>query len=196
MTRQQPPGQRIRADPANWVEKHGDYLFRYSLSRLRQPEEAEDLVQETFLSALRAQEQFAGHSSERTWLFCILKRKIVDRLRRKGRERPVSDFAAADQWADNLFDERGHWKRGPGEWGDDPISTFEKKEFWSVFSRCLGKLPQRLADDFTLREVEDLEGREVCKALDVSASNLWVMLHRARLRLWRCLELNWFRANK
>jgi RNA polymerase sigma-70 factor (ECF subfamily) len=179
-------------DPAGWVDRHGDYLFRYALARLRRREAAEDLVQETFLAALGARERFAGGSSERSWLVGILKRKILDHFRRKAREQPVSDFAAPDCWAEALFDKRGNWKRKPGAWDSGPGATCERAEFWEAFARCLGKLPGRLADAFTLREVEGVASREVCKALDISATNLWVMLYRARLRLWRCLDSNWF----
>jgi RNA polymerase sigma-70 factor (ECF subfamily) len=178
------------------VDDHGDYLFRFAASRLRKREVAEDLVQETFLAALGARDRFAGASSERTWLVAILKRKIVDHLRRKDQERTVSDLAASDRWVEALFDERGNWKKKPGKWPSDPSSALEKQEFWAIFMSCLRKLPDRLADAFTLREVEELDGAEVCKVLNISANNLWVMLHRARLGLWRCLEVNWFGTKK
>jgi len=100
-------GRQLPTNPAKWVDEHGDYLFRFALSRLRQREVAEDLVQETLLAAIRARDRFTGASSERTWLVGILKRKIVDHLRRKGREQPVSDLAASDRWAEALFDEIG-----------------------------------------------------------------------------------------
>jgi RNA polymerase sigma-70 factor (TIGR02943 family) len=196
MANEQLLGQEMATNPAGWVDQYGDYLFRYALSRLRQREVAEDLVQETFVAALRARERFAGASSERTWLTGILKRKIVDHLRRKGHEQPVSDLTASDRWAEALFDERGNWKKKPGKWPSDPSAALEKQEFWAIFRACLGKLPERLANAFTLREMEELDSREVCKALNVSANNLWVMLHRARLGLWRCLEVNWFGTKK
>ena len=104
-------------DPASWVDRHGDYLFRYALARLHQVELAEDLVQDTFLGALRGREQFAGASSERTWLVSILKRKIIDHLRRQHREQPASDIAA-DGWMDELFDHSGHWKKAPARWAN------------------------------------------------------------------------------
>lgn len=180
----------MELNPAKWVEQHGDFLYRYALVRLGRPETAEDAVQETFVGALRGREQFKGACSERTWLVSILKRKIIDYLRRKGREQPVSNLGD-DDWEGELFDRNGHWKKGPPAWSS-PDAAVERAEFWSVFSQCLGKLPERLAEAFSLREMDGVENAEVCKALAVSPGNLSVLLHRARLRLWRCLGINWF----
>jgi len=186
-----------RTDPEHWVDQHGDYLFRYALLRLRDPELAEDVVQEIFLAALQAREKFSGRSSERTWLVGILKHKIVDHIRKASRERPFSDIESSADAADTLhpmeklFDEKGKWKVAPIEW-TGPNTVLERKEFWEVFERCLSDLPARLCDAFSLREMDGLSTEEVCNVLHVSATNFWVMLHRARMRLRRCLEINWF----
>ena len=177
-------------DPASWVDRHGDYLFRIALTRLRNAELAEDIVQEVFLAALRCRDQFKGASSERTWLTAILKRKIVDRFRRQHREQPASSLTGGG-WIDDLFDETGHWKTRQSPWSD-PGTAFENVEFWATFSKCLGKLPRRLADAFSLREFETMDSDEVCKVLGVSATNFWVMMHRARMQLARCLDIHWF----
>jgi RNA polymerase sigma-70 factor (ECF subfamily) len=139
---------------------------------------------------LQGRDQFAGACSERTWLISILKRKLIDHFRRQQREQPISDLAP-DLWMDELFDQHGHWKKAPARW-TSPSAAFENAEFWSTFSHCLGKLPRRLADAFSLREMDELASAEVCKVLAVSPTNLWVILHRARLRLWHCLDLHWF----
>lgn len=178
-------------DPSRWLDEYGDYLFRYAVLRLRQHELAEDVVQETFLAALQQRQRFAGRSSVKSWLVSILKHKIVDALRRKGRESPASDVAASGAFLDHWFNPRGKWRIKPKDWGD-PSAALEGKEFWAVFLRCLSKLPARLADAFVLRELEVQSTNQVRKALRVSAGNLWVLLHRARLRLWRCLDVNWF----
>lgn len=181
-------------DPETWVDEHGDYLFRYALARVHDPERAEDLVQETFLSALEGADRFRGRSSLRTWLVGILKHKIVDHIRRRSRERAASDVEAGAETVEDLYDERGHWKEGPGLWPQDPQAVLENKEFWAAFHHCMFELPSRLADAFTLRELEGLSGEEVCKVLDVTPTNLWVMMYRARMHLRRCLEMNWFRS--
>jgi len=180
------------SDPENWVDQHGDYLFGYALLRLRDPRTAEDMVQETFLAALQARDNFAGRSSERTWLVGILKHKILNHLCRNSRERPISDVESPVDRMEEFFDDRGRLKATATEWATDPSRVFEQKEFWEVLQRCLSRLPVRLSEAFLLREMDELSSEEICNVLNVSVTNLRVMLHRARLRLRLCLELNWF----
>jgi len=186
-------GERI--DPERWVETHGDALYRFALLRLRDPKAAEEIVQETFLAALQSRDRFLGQSSERSWLIGILKHKVIDHFRKNRRERPVDDIGSFEEEIEGLFDENGHWKRdetGPCEWAADPALLLERKEFWSAMERCLSKLPGRMASAFSLREIDDIDSREVCETLAISASNLWVLLHRARLQLRKCLEVHFF----
>ena len=178
--------------PEQWVDRYGNDLFRYALLRLRDSQFAEDVVQETFLGALRASKSFSGRSSEKTWLFGILKHKIVDHIRRASRERTVEDPGTPEDTGIDLFDDRGKWREMPTEWAADPSTILEQKEFQDVLEKCLEDLPPRLGDAFSLREMDGLNSKEVCKVLGVSATNLWVMLYRARMRLRRCLEMNWF----
>ena len=102
-------------DPATWVDQHGDFLFRYALSRLGNRTVAEDLVQETFLAALRAEKNFSGRSVERTWFVGILKHKIVDYLRRQDRERPVSAVNSSGEKGEEPFDKSGWWQVKPAQ---------------------------------------------------------------------------------
>ena len=179
-------------DPATWVDRHGDFLFRFALSRLGNRTAAEDMVQETFLAALRARGDFSGKSAERTWFVGILKHKIVDHLRRQGRERPVSAVNSSGEMGDELFDKSGWWQVKPANWPADPGEVLETKEFWEAFRHCLENLPQRLSTVFSLREMDELPTDEVCEALKVTPGNLGVLLYRARMGLRRCLEINWF----
>jgi len=179
-------------NPQSWVDQYGDFLFGYALSRVQDPGVAEDLVQEAFLGALKGRQNFQGRSSERTWLTGILKHKIVDYFRRQSKEEPAHDTKSFPDSPGALFDGKGKWKRPPTEWVPDPMELIEKKEFWRVLQGCLSELPGRLAHAFTLREIDGLDTREICKVLDISATNLWVRLHRARMTLRRCLEINWF----
>ena len=179
-------------DPESWVDEHGDALFRYALFRIQDGQVAEDLVQETFLAALRAKDSFAGRSSVRTWLFGILKHKIIDHIRKVSRERPAEDIEKIASFTGETFDERGGWNSRPAEWSTDPSLLFQQREFWDILQHCLSQLPQRLQQAFTLRELDGFSAEEVRKILKVSATNGGVMLHRARLRLRGCLETNWF----
>jgi RNA polymerase sigma-70 factor (ECF subfamily) len=153
---------------------------------------AEDLVQETFLAALRAEKNFSGRSAERTWFVGILKHKIVDYLRRQGRERPISVVNSSGEMSEELFDKKGWWRVKPIKWSAKPSDVVEKAEFWQAFRHCLENLPQRLATVFSLREMDELSTNEICDALKVTPGNLGVLLYRARMGLRRCLEINWF----
>lgn len=176
------------------IEKERGYLLRYALLQLRNPAQAEDVVQETLLAALEGRERFAGKSALRTWLTGILKHKVIDHLRRSGREQQLTgtddDRAEADV-VDALFAEDGHWRDTPADWGN-PAGAFENSRFWTAFELCLQRLPARTAKVFTMREVMDLTTDEICQELGITTTNCWVMLHRARLTLRECLELTWF----
>jgi len=185
-------GQNQIEDPETWVDEHGDSLFRYALFRIQDAQAAEDLVQETFLAALRGKDSFAGRSSLRTWLFGILKHKIIDHIRKISRERPEGDIETVANLADKTFDEQGVWKSQPAKWTTDPGLLFQQQEFWEMLQYCLSELPPRLNQVFTLRELDELTAEEVRKILQVSPTNGGVMLHRARMRLRECLEINWF----
>ena len=184
----------LEQNPETWVDRHGDALYRYAMLRVRSPEAVADIVQETFLHALRAREGFAGRSTERTWLIGILRHKILDHYRRTAANATERAISAHEEASDAEYDTRGHWQNAPKSWGDDPSRAIETKEFWSVFHGCLGKMPRSLADPFLLREVDGLDSVEVQRELGLSPANLWTRLHRARALLRGCLERNWFES--
>jgi len=202
MTGQLLKQEKKDSDPHNWVDEHGDYLFRYAMSRLNNRSLAEDMVQDTFLSALKAYEKFDGKSSERTWFTSILKHKIIDHFRKLSRRQESSlDKTETDDPADDFRQQgfmKGAWitQKAPADWGDHPENAFEQNEFMDVFQYCLTRLPEWIAGVFSMRELEELESDEICKELGITPSNLWVMLHRARSLLRRCIEHNWFLAGK
>ncbi len=180
------------ADPRTWFERHGDYLYRFALARVRRAEAAEDLVQEALLAAWRNRAEFDGRSSERTWLTAILKRKAIDWLRNRVREQLREAEQPADRFADDLFDRRGGWKTAPDRWARDAVEPLDRAEFWATLHACMGKLPERMHAVFVLRYLDEAAADEVCRELGLTPSNLWVLLHRARLRMWWCLSKNWF----
>lgn len=181
------------SNPDEWVERYGDTLFRFALLRVRDPDVAQDLVQETLVAALGSRHRFAGRSAERSWLVGILKHKIFDHFRQRGKEALADDSRVIEEAGEDeaTFDQDGHWKShllGPGRWPGDPSLLIEQKEFWRVLKQALSELPPRMATAFVLREVDGLETKEICDMLHVSPANLWVILHRARKQLRNKLE--------
>ena len=160
------------------------------MSRLRDRQLAEEVVQETFLAALRARDRFTGASSERTWLVAILKNKVVDLFRRAGRERPVQEIAADDEVTGALFEHR-YRRTSPRVWPRDVDATVADREFREALARCLDRLPDRMGLAFRLREADGLGTDEICKILEISTTNLATLLYRARARLRTCLDETW-----
>jgi len=189
------------SDPERWVELYGDYLFKYALIRLRDAARAEDAVQETFLAALKGGQTFAGRSQEKSWLIGILKNKVYDHFRKAGRETSFTDMAFyADEESDRFVADgarEGSWihELGPLEW-PKLGESLDNEQFWQTYRDCSNKLPKNVAAVFNLRELDGVESKEICALLSISESNLWVMLHRARMALRRCLETNWFAKEK
>jgi RNA polymerase sigma-70 factor (TIGR02943 family) len=174
----------------NWVETHGDYLFNFALGQVRDQHIAEDLVQETFLAAVKAQQNFSGRSSERTWLVGILRHKLYDHLRKTCRERAVRvDPLPADD--DSAFEDSMAWVHQMAAESTSPSRRIELAEFREQLECAMGKLPPRIAQVFQLYSIEERPNQEVCERLNISESNLWVMLHRARKQLRSELDKWW-----
>lgn len=176
----------------NWLNEHGDYLYRFALARLRDTHQAEDAVQETMLAAIKSN-SFEGESSARTWLTGILKHKIIDAQRKQIREQPISDLIdldASDTSMDDFFDSTGHWLDKP-QTLEMPDNALEQKQFLTILSACLDKLPTKLAAIFSMRDIHEIDNENICKELDITATNAWVMLYRARMGLRKCLESSW-----
>jgi RNA polymerase sigma-70 factor (ECF subfamily) len=189
------PQSTTTSDPSQWVDEHGDALYRYAFLRTRDADLAEEMVQECLVAALGARASFAGQSSERTWLVGILKRKIIDHARRSARERPVEQpetLQPGESVEATFFDKAGLWKAKLASWGGDPRQLLENQEFWEVFRACLKALPSALAEAFLLRDMDRVESQEICEVLGLTPTNLWTRLHRARLALRACLESHWF----
>ena len=168
-------------------------LLRYARLQLRNEAWAEDTVSETLLAALEKPGAFAERSQPATWLIGILKHKIVDQLRRRAREVSLdqADDDDGEALENALFDASGHFIERPADWGN-PEASLGQRQFIEVLDACVEKLPERLGRVFMMREWLELETDEICKQLSITTTNLGVMLHRARLRLRECLQLNWF----
>lgn len=181
-------GEDVRINSDLWVDLYGDALFRFALARISNRGAAEDLVQETFLAALRSSDRFKGRSSEKTWMFAILKHKIVDYYRKNKTREAAFDTSADAHSVDRLFNAKGAWHARPSHWSVDPGKAQETREFLDHLYRCLADLPQRNAEAFIYKEIDGLSTKQICKRLDISSSNCWVMLYRARMLLRKCLD--------
>jgi RNA polymerase sigma-70 factor (TIGR02943 family) len=166
-------------------------LLRYAHLQLRNPAWAEDAVSETLIVALEKPQAFEGRAQPKTWLIGILKHKLVDQVRKHARECSLTTWDDETPIEDLLFDETGHFRDAPLEWGD-PQAVVNQTQFITVLDACVEKLPNQLGRVFLMREWLELETDEICKELVITPTNLWVMLHRARLRLRECLQINWF----
>jgi len=168
-------------------------LVRFARLQLRDAAAGEDAVQEALLAATANARNFDGASAAATWVFAILKNKLIDEFRRRSRSPVVAmeDEVALEDQLEAQFDGRGHWREPPPAWSD-PAAALEQKRFWEVSEICISSLPERPARVFGMRELMGMETEEICKELGISASNCWVLLHRARLGLRDCLSRRWF----
>ena len=177
------------------VEGLRPQLLRFARSQLRNDAWAEDAVSDTLLAALEKPQSFAGNSQLKTWLVGILKHKVIDQLRRHSREATVLTTDDGEDLDESLFAPDGHWRAAPQDWGD-PEAACGRREFFEVLEACMEHLPPTQGRVFMMREWLELETDEICKELTITATNLWVLLHRARLRLRECLQAGWFNAKR
>ena len=172
-----------------------DYLLRFARLQLRNDAWAEDAVSETVLAALAKPQSFGNRSQLKTWLVGILKHKVVDALRHHHREVSGLDNTDDDSSADPLeaiaFKADGHFTEQPADWGN-PEQQASSQQFFAILEACASKLPAAQGRLFLMREWLELSSEEICKELQLTPTNLYVQLHRARLRLRECLELHWF----
>jgi RNA polymerase sigma-70 factor (ECF subfamily) len=180
-------------DIARQLETLRPQLLRFARHQLRNPAWAEDAVSETLVAALEKPHAFAGASQLKTWLVGILKHKVVDQLRRHAREAVSLSAEDGEDIDELLFDASGHWREAPRDWGD-PEHALRERQFFEVLEACVERLPAAQGRVFMMREWLELESDEICKELSITATNLWVLLHRARLRLRDCLQAGWFDA--
>ncbi len=192
---------KVELIPENWIKDYGDYLYNYAFVRLNDKDAAIDLVQDTFVAALKAMGAFEGRSSEKTWLFSILKRKIIDHYRKAGRNKELKlvdkNFSNSEN-SDLPFygDEnvmQGSWKadRVPQDWKMSPDSAVENEELSEILKQCISSLPEKWESVFTLKLIDELSTDQICKEMDITSSNLWVILHRAKLQLRECVSTKW-----
>lgn len=184
----------VEVNPSEWVSKYGNFLYIYAYSRVQSKELSEDLVQETFLSALKGLGSFRGDSTVQTWLTSILRRKVIDHYRKMStkKETVASQFATPFQ---NEDANEGHWilERAPKDWHSETEDPLQQDEFQKILELCLSLLPDKWKSVFILKVLEEMQSDEVCKEIGCTASNLWVIIHRAKLQLRECIENKWLK---
>lgn len=177
-------------DPNKWIDHYSDYLFNYTITRVNDREIAKDLVQDTFFAGLKSMGNFKGEANERTWLIAILKRKIIDHYRKinskKGKAEIRMDYTTDDH---------------EGDWLEERISdenqlnaeqALENSELGDAIYECMDKLPKKQAMVFKMKTILGQDTETICNELNITSSNLWVIIHRARTQMAECLEKNWF----
>lgn len=178
-------------NPYQWIEKYADYLYSYALHRIDDPEQSQDLVQETFLAALEKMKKFEGRSSEKTWLTSILRNKIFDIYR--ARTSGLKKVLLSESYPEFFNQADGHWKVEfrPKEFSVHDKDAIESKEFNHILQECLKKLPTLWIAVFKMKYMEDEIAKDICNELEVTPANYWVIIHRAKINLRACLQKYW-----
>lgn len=183
--------QKSGIEPEQWVDLFGDYLFRYALMRLRDHDAARDAIQETFLAGIKNFSQYDGRVEVKYWLRGILRFKIVDHIRKAAKDQVVEHIDDEHVLDSLLFKASGIPTMRPAPWHFNPNQAFDSEDFWPIFEDCLDKLKEPIRQAFVLKMVEDMDADEVCKILGIKPNHLWVLNHRARTQLKKCLEAKW-----
>ena len=177
--------------PNKWIDDYADYLFNYAITRVNNSDIAKDLVQETFFAGLKSAKNFQGKSTERTWLVSILKRKVIDYYRKINSKKGQAEVRMS------FYDDgenEGNWieEHVPQSWTSEVEKNIENNELKSQLDQCIDKLPEKYAMVFRMKTIHEFDTKEICKELNITPSNLWVIIHRARTQLRNCMEKNWF----
>lgn len=177
--------------PETWVDRYSDYLYNYTIVRVNDHEVAQDIISDTFLAGLKSKDNFKGEATERTWLISILKRKIIDHYRRTNSNKGKAEVRI------NYNDTNNE-----GDWLEEQVEDFsemnaqesmENEELGLAILGCLDSINEKQAEIFKLKTIDGIDTETICNEYNITPSNLWVIIHRARKALADCLETNWFK---
>ncbi|WP_027127067.1 sigma-70 family RNA polymerase sigma factor [Gelidibacter mesophilus] len=179
-------------NPKKWIERYSDYLFNYTITRVNDREIAKDILQDTFFAGLKSMKNFKGEATERTWLISILKRKIIDYYRKINSKKGQAEV----RMTYNTDENEGDWleERVEDEGYLNAEEILENSELGDAIYNCLDKLPEKQATVFKMKTILNYETETICNELNITASNLWVIIHRARIAMAECMEKNWFKS--
>ena len=188
-------------EPTQWLQRYGDYLYSIALLKVSHAEQAEDLVQEALLSAYKGREGFKGGSTEKTWLTSILNNKIIDFYRKKGSQKNSATYLQeteavfTEQFFESGEGDIPHWLNhtAPSNWGVGADQKINQQEFYKILQACIQKMPSKLSSVFIAKFMDETETDIICKEFELSSSNYWVIIHRAKVLMRSCLEKNWFK---
>lgn len=181
-----------------WVDLYSEKMYTWAFYKTSNKEIAEDLVQDTFLGAFKAINKFEGKSEPKTWLFSILNNKIAEHYRKQFRNPTItesqSEANTGNSLVDTFFDANDRWEKShqPKDWQEEQGNLLDNPEFKTNLQACLGKLPPKWMAAIQLKYLEEKKGKIICQELGINPTNFWQILHRAKLQLRECLELNWF----
>ena len=186
--------EMAKKELSQWVDLYSRELFVWAFKRLSDDELAKDLVQDTFLAAAEKLETFKKESSPKTWLFSILNHKIADHYRAKIKQ-PIK---LEEQTISRFFDEKGDWRmvKRPQEWQEDESNILDDSNFLEILRKCLDELPDKWNTCVQLKYLLNKNSGEICQELDLNPTNYWQIMHRAKLSLRECIEMNWFRPDE
>lgn len=180
------------------VNQHHGTLIRMAMGYVADREVAEEVVQDTWMAVIESLNRFEGRSSLRTWVCGILIHKAKDRGVREKRHTNFSAFEPYDDDNDEAVDPSrfqhtgegvGHWAFPPQPWDDQtPEKLLASKQAVDCMQRAIKDLPTTLKEVLILRDVEGVEAKEVCEMLNITETNLYVRLHRARERVRVAVE--------
>jgi RNA polymerase sigma-70 factor (ECF subfamily) len=179
-----------KIDPNKWVDKYSDYLFNFTIVRVNDREVAHDLISETFLAGLKSMKNFKGEATERTWLISILKRKIIDHYRKNNSKKGKAEIKI--QYNDDSNE--GDWleENAPDRFDKTAEDLIENEELGIAILECMEQLTEKQAKIFKMKTIDGFDTEAICNEFNITPSNLWVIIHRARTTLAQCLEKNWF----
>jgi RNA polymerase sigma-70 factor (TIGR02943 family) len=175
--------------PEKWVDRYSDYLYNYTIVRVNNHEVAQDLISETFLAGLKSKDNFKGEASERTWLISILKRKIIDHYRKINSNKGKAEVRITY----NDEDAEGDWleQRVSDPFDKTAEDILENNELGSAILDCLDGLSEKHATIFKMKTIDNFDTEAICNEFNITPSNLWVIIHRARTAMADCLEKSW-----
>lgn len=180
---------KINGLSSKQIDELRQQMLKFAYLQIKNPDIAEDMVQEALVSALHNITHFKRQAALKTWVFAILKNKIIDYIRQKDRWVLETDLANDDDEENTFFDRTGHWKEQYSRvaWNENDDYIYSK-QFWIIFEASLTHLPANQAQVFMMREYLEISSKEICTTVNITTSNLHILLYRARLQLQNCLS--------